>query len=840
DDLRLAARGAVRLGIRYLKERQEKVGTGIWFPPKPHQLKNRVGSETYTVTRPAHKVPIRKRVGYKWVWVTEKDPNDPYASVGRKRVKRPIYKIVGYKKVPAKEEERRRYIYEDGNMAKIVARWLEGTNALALYALLESGEPTDSEQVTQAAIWLREATLEQHGLPDTTCELALYLLCFTRLDKKTYGEYTGRVLEKLLRGQITRGDARGLWGVYAVDFDRLRELLRREEKGILIRERLDKETREYRTRMRHAKKTKLLQARIDRNKKLREKLMGEIKKIREMIFDLSRSFSRGTHWSRRRRTERIGGDIRFYPGAFYDALKERHGDLVNTHFALLALREAARNGFFDDGPLREELEPALARAAAAIARLQADDGSWGYGAVSHYLQKPDLTEKQLKKRLELTAEANKPCMSMTAAGLAAMNCIARIADRASVRRKFGGAIDQARAAAIRHLDLYSKPGTKPPTDIATQYSTLYYAFALATALDDPGLVRTHVARIPDGILCRLIFAQEADGSWPKLPRWSFGTARLHRKLFRRRYSRSSTYETYFDHELVNTSFAILFLSQAAKPTAGARWHWTGERDEAADLRLARAADELAEHSKLELRWRTLPAQLPRGLAAFVPTLVAGGETAPERIDRPRLAEFLHDGGLLIVEAASGKTAPITFARRQLKAGFPDLSFRALPDDHPAFGEISKVDDAPDVVGAWQADRLLAVFLPERGPDGEGLSPVQIAQITENLLAARANVKDLDRSRIAGPDDWDEVEKDIEAAIIRLREQHIVPPEEKPDPKTPKSDGPEKKPKDEPAEEPAPPDETPPPDDKLKDKIDELKGPPPDDDKKDTRENDETF
>ena len=834
EDLQLAARAAVRLGVRFLNDRQDEVDTGVWFAPKPHSLRERVGYETYTVTRPAHRVPIRERVGYEWRWVTDEDPDDPYAPVGRTRVRRPVYRIVGYREVPAREVQRRRYNYQEKNVAKIIARWLEGTNALALYTLLKTGEPPDSDRVVDAALWLREATLEAHALPDTTFELAFYLASFAQLDREEFGEYTARLLEKLLRGQIKEGNARGLWGMYSVDLDRLIDLQRRERQGILMRERLDDERRGYHREMRGAPagRRETLQRQIERNEQLRERLMERITETRVLIAELSRDFSRGTHFNRRRRSERIGGDVRFYPGAFYDARRERHGDLAHTHLALFALREAVRHGLFEGSPLRDELQPALARAAATLARLQHADGSWGFGAVSTYRLKPeDLDEDQMGERVEKQREANQPCLSMTAAGLAAMNYIAEIAGRANVRGRFGGTIDKARAAALEHLDQYSTPGVTPELEISSQFGSLYYAFALATALDDPALVRTHAARVPDGMMARLLFVQEVDGSWPDRPRFSFGTPQLHQTIFD--YSRHTDYETHFDHKLVNTCFAMLLLAQMSKPTVGGRWNWADARAPESERRLERLASHLSKDSPFKLRWRLLAGDLPHGLAVFVPTLVAGGDAAPEQIDRDRLAEFLDDGGLLVVEAAPGSRTATSFARSALLAMYPDAAFRALPDEHPAFTEVTVLTDPPEVEAAWDGERLLAVFLPERTRDGDGLSALQITQITGNLLTARTSPDQLDRSRIIGPDDWEEVEKDLEDAIIRIREHRLDPPEpeEEDQPEAPDDEEPAAE-KEQPAEEPEAPEEAeeePDPLDELEAEIEGLGDPVPDDD-----------
>jgi hypothetical protein len=114
-DLLLAARGAARLGIRHLKARHEKEELTVWVAPQSTHKRIQTGWKTVTVTRPVYKtvtklVPIVKTVGHKWVWKTEKDPKDPYAPAGRKRVRVPIRKVVG------RRPEKRRV--RDGNKTK--------------------------------------------------------------------------------------------------------------------------------------------------------------------------------------------------------------------------------------------------------------------------------------------------------------------------------------------------------------------------------------------------------------------------------------------------------------------------------------------------------------------------------------------------------------------------------------------------------------------------------------------------------------------------------------------------------------------------------------------------
>jgi len=811
-DLLLAARGAARLGIRYLKARQDKNTDRIWFPPEDSVTRIPVGWKTVQVTHPVYKtvkkvVPVRKHVGYKWVWVEEKDPRNPYAPVGRKRVQKPVYKYVKQlKEVQVRDgnktrivEEKRR-VYQESDPCKIYARWLEGVNALALYTLLRSGEPIDSPYVTKPAEWLYDGTLEQHGIPDTTYELSLFIMAFCRLDQETYGKFVEQMLQKLLAGQIQAGSCRGQWGIYSVDVERLKKLQIIEMKGVILRDKLLRDIARDKRLLPAARSKRekgRLKAKIERSQKVHDQVMKELKKVREKIIGLTREFTRGSQWARIRRSERIGGDLRFYPGAFYDIRYTRRGDLPNTHLALLALREAARQGFLKPGsPLARELVPALARAANALKKLQQPDGSWGYGMQEHHLR-PPKPRKPSRYAGKPQEKPNEPCMSMTAVGVSCFDCIAELAGRARVRRTFADTIDKARAAAHKHLYAYSKRGLKPGLPICVQYSTLYYYFALATTLNDPTMDRTRFGLIPEGILCRVLFAQENDGSWPRLPVWSFGSSKYMRSLMYRNWVHNK-YETRFDHRLVNTCFAILFLCEAAQPVIGGQWNWSGRRNARLDDELQEVVTALAKECKVPLRCRSIAAELPDGLAAFVPVLVIGAGNADAKdglaASREKLGKYLDQGGLLVVHCPPGTAGQDLKDRvkRQLRQLYADAAFRPLPASHAAFNYVVPLRNLPEIEAAWRGEQLLAVLLPERTPGAQGLSQGDISRVIRNLMGERSATKDLRPGLVIGPKDWKDVEKDIEAALARVKAQHIKVPKA-PDVTAPKKD-PGKEPK----------------------------------------------
>jgi hypothetical protein len=203
------------------------------------------------------------------------------------------------------------------------------------------------------------------------------------------------------------------------------------------------------------------------------------------------------------------------------------------------------------------------------------------------------------------------------------------AGRANVRRKYGAVIDKARAAVLRHLLAYGRRGVEPKVPVCTQFDLPYYAFTLATAMDDPALLEPTLGLIPEGLLCRLLFSQENDGSWPKKPTFSFGTTKFNRLFMGRRWRRGSNFEHAFGHQVVNTVFAALLLAETARPVAAAHWDWS-DRGMPNDTPLDGLCAALTKDTGLRVRWRLTPAELPDGLAGFAPALLVTPDAKPKR------------------------------------------------------------------------------------------------------------------------------------------------------------------------------------------------------------------
>jgi hypothetical protein len=167
---------------------------------------------------------------------------------------------------------------------------------------------------------------------------------------------------------------------------------------------------------------------------------------------------------------------------------------------------------------------------------------------------------------------------------------------------------------------------------------------------------------------------------------------------------------------------------------------------------------------------------------------------------------------------------------------PALRARDLPKGHDAFGYAKAVEVASAIPAMWKGDRLVVVFLTGQ-PRAKSLGLIQ------NLVASAAKTKDRSPETVLGPKEWPDVATDIEAAIARIREEHVEPPEPEPKPEPPAPDKSRrdkpKPPKDKagkPAPKPGKPDTT---IDDLIDEIDKVPDEPKKPDPK-PRRNDETF
>ena len=818
-DLLLALRGATRLGVQFLKSKQGQ--DGDWFAPGREATRIPAGYRTVKTNVPVYKtvkvtVPVyktktetvmqtvadRKVVGYKEEWGFDKDPNDPYAPARARLVKRPIYETVGThqekvtrtvkvldgnktevieRQVPdgnkTRVVERQEPVYQESEPIMIFTRWTEGQNALALYALLVSGEPADSEVVTRGARWLFNGTMGEYGLPDTTAELSLFIMAFCRLDRQSYGAFVEQMLQKIVRGQINDGEARGLWDTYSVDFDRLKGFQASEKKAVQLGALAAQSLNSARQALAAAKGTRNeipCKARVIQCERTQAQVDAALRGLHEKMAAVSRDFCHREEGLAPRQIGRPGGEVRRYPRALYDAGSERHANVTDTHLALLALRDGARHGYLkEDSSLGREAFAALARTANALKKVQRADGTWGYAPYERQRAADRDGDKAqgkapAKPPVKPPEDPGQPSMSMTAAGLACMEAIAEIVGPAKLRERFGDTISRAQEATRKHLAACSEPGAQPPIPVDNQFSPSYYYFALGTALDDPSLGRTQFSAIPAGVFSRLLFAQEKGGSWPAAPPRSFGWSAYMRDALDADESGASR----IDGKLVNTCFALILLAEAGSPEIGAQWHWSGKTDAAADSDLAECCDALEADCRIPLRWRSVVGRLPDGLAAFVPALVIRGKADPDGLlaaAGTQVDDYLKNGGMLIVQLPEGADAVAfeTRVKELVRAACKGVEFKPLPAEHPAFGYSVKVEKALLVEGAWEGERLVALFLREGTAGGEGLSKKDVEDVTRNVLGAVSHTKELEPSVLTGPKDWATVREDVDAAVGRL-------------------------------------------------------------------------
>lgn len=253
-----------------------------------------------------------------------------------------------------------------------------GQNALALYALLESGIPASDETLNRLATTL-DNYLTAYGLPDTTWDLAWLAASFSRLGSPAFSNTLERVTNKLLEGQITDGAARGLWGPVCINREVLAALMAYDST-------LAAELAKCKASLAKTPEAAFKQRKV-------EEVEGAIRDLQAFYADVAQLGLRFDNVIYDYLLPPLSPMpdmeypvyIRGLPYYFYN---QAVADLESTALALFALREAAKCGALPRETKRPELAKGrfiappqetfaiLARAAAALAGLQKNDGAW--------------------------------------------------------------------------------------------------------------------------------------------------------------------------------------------------------------------------------------------------------------------------------------------------------------------------------------------------------------------------------------------------------------------------------------------------------------------------------
>ena len=530
EDIGKLARASARLVADYLKQTVDK-DTGLWVSQHVNKVHKREPTGKF------REVPEikRKLVGYRdvWRWVSAPTENDPYHKV-YKKTKTPIYvsektgrmvKHAIHKIIPELSHEDHRF-----------PRWIEGVNALGAYALLCAGEHPESTGLNRVLEWLEN--LAKLGLPDTTYELSLMIMVFLRADPDRYRDLIDRGVTKLLYGQIAKGPGRGQWGYYSVNWKTLKTMSLQTKK-------LDK----FKGTMKHLRKGKDFVAMTAKEKVAHMKkveLEGAVSWLNRRMKEISREFGLGRFWWSVRWEFVEDEELKkryYWPNMLYDARELRLGDLLNTEFALMALAEVEKKGWFKKekqeelktqrtfimrhlgggvrAPSPPDLKVVIARTAAMLKKFQQKDGSWDLcrttvKTITPYeeMRKIKIDRKPPKhheriKRHEI--EPADPTLIGTACAMHSYSLIGEMVGKQKVRKKYAQSIDRGQVVYEKILKAYlDNPDAIP----IHQHAFLPYRYWLTipSVRDNLGLKPLELGG-GDTLLKRMVQTQNADGTF---------------------------------------------------------------------------------------------------------------------------------------------------------------------------------------------------------------------------------------------------------------------------------------------------------------------------------------
>jgi len=164
------------------------------------------------------------------------------------------------------------------------------------------------------------------------------------------------------------------------------------------------------------------------------------------------------------------------------------------------------------------------------------------------------------------------------------------------------------------------------------------------------------------------------------------------------------------------SLCLLFLVKGYRPLLVQRLMWPGPwRRDPRDLNhLVTYLGERVGGTPVD--WRTVDAAAPMSdyLAAPILHMTGRGPIGlpPELADR--LAEYVRQGGLLVLDAEGGDTLFRAAARDLVRTLFPDAPLAPLPADHPLARAVHRVDPAALGIQMVQVGCRVGILLAEAG------------------------------------------------------------------------------------------------------------------------------
>jgi hypothetical protein len=166
-------------------------------------------------------------------------------------------------------------------------------------------------------------------------------------------------------------------------------------------------------------------------------------------------------------------------------------------------------------------------------------------------------------------------------------------------------------------------------------------------------------------------------------------------------------------DIVGTSFGLLFLARGRQPVLFNKLQYEGTWN-SRPRDLANLTRWISASFEKPVNWQIV------NLAGAVeewhdaPILYISGWQAPKFSDEElaKLAEFVHQGGLIFSEAAGSRSAFSLAMQRYYLKMFPGLELKRLPEDHPVYNVYFKLTGQKNLLGISNGVRLLVVHSPE--------------------------------------------------------------------------------------------------------------------------------
>lgn len=432
--------GALPGGIYELWRRAVQDEDGWILPPKRN--KKKVGEKKVTARyrKETREVPVYE-YETKEILVRSNDDSGGAAGAmvkktikirGKQKGTKQVTRLVSDPNGPISKQVTRAVYGPGGHDSWVLGRL--GTNAMATAVLLQTEVP-GIEEAMEPSIEKMVELVEGYGMPDFTWDLAWLIVLFSESSDQNAQALVPEMVEKLMRGQWTSGEANGLWGPLAIQPEYL---------GYLYAK-FWEQSQEYQK----------VKAKVGDDTK-----PASIKKLNEATgaLDAVKEELDAYTWFYRK------ADPSKYSATLEDEWEEKRGfrlppqypfqtqtaDLESTWLALFAIRAAAEKDLIPlpkrepvmAGGLRKPPTPnpkqVMVRAGAGITKHQHSSGAFPemnfHTTVSAFDSVPGIRGVPMRKGLQLPRLENPVTLISTAQGLAGLSIIGDVLGPSAYRQ----------------------------------------------------------------------------------------------------------------------------------------------------------------------------------------------------------------------------------------------------------------------------------------------------------------------------------------------------------------------------------------------------------------------